>query len=60
LISWAIPRFPLKGGAIVARGIKAGPQVAQILRTIEEHWLAEDFPGDARIEELLREELARL
>jgi poly(A) polymerase len=60
LISWAVPRFPLKGGAIVARGIKAGPQVAQILRTIEEHWLAEDFPGDARIEELLREELARL
>jgi poly(A) polymerase len=60
LIGWTIPRFPLKGGAIVARGIKAGPQVAQILHAVEEHWLAEDFPEDARIEELLSQELARL
>ena len=36
LTGWAIPEFPLKGGEIVARGISAGPKVAQILHEIED------------------------
>ncbi len=55
---WAIPTFPLKGGDIVARGIKAGPQVAHILRAVEDRWVAEGFPAEARVAELLDEELA--
>ncbi|MEL7219558.1 MAG: CCA tRNA nucleotidyltransferase, partial [Pseudomonadota bacterium] len=31
LIEWEPPVFPLKGGAIVARGVAAGPEVARIL-----------------------------
>ena len=54
---WPIPRFPLKGGAIVARGVRAGPQVARILRVVEDRWVAEGFPGPARIDEMLDEEL---
>ena len=54
---WDIPKFPLKGGAIVARGVKAGPDVARILHVIEARWLAEGFPDAARVEALLVEEL---
>ncbi len=54
---WQRPTFPLKGGTIVARGIAAGPQVARIMQAVERRWVEEGFPGDARIEEMLREEL---
>jgi poly(A) polymerase len=58
LIGWNIPTFPLKGGEIVARGIKAGPEVLRILRAVEDRWVAEGFPGEERVLEMLAEELA--
>lgn len=51
--AWPVPVFPLKGGAIVARGITAGPAVARILQRVEAEWVAEDFPGPARLDALL-------
>ena len=60
LNGWTVPVFPLKGGAIVARGITAGPAVARILQTVEARWVAEGFPDAARIDAILAEELARL
>ena len=57
LIGWTIPTFPLKGGQIVARGVKAGPEVARILQAVEARWVAEGFPGEERVRELLGEEL---
>ncbi len=57
LADWSPPKFALKGGAIVARGVTKGPEVARILRTVERRWVAEAFPGEARIEEILKEEL---
>jgi len=57
LAGWEVPRFPLKGGAIVARGISAGPDVARILRAVESRWVAEGFPDAARLGDLLGEEL---
>jgi poly(A) polymerase len=57
LQGWTIPQFPLKGGMIVARGISAGPAVARILRAVEAKWVAEGFPDEARIDEILGEEL---
>lgn len=57
LDSWDIPRLPLKGGQIVARGISAGPQVARLLRIIEARWIAEEFPDEARVLEMLDEAL---
>ena len=59
LDGWEAPDFPLKGGTIVARGVAAGPAVARIMRAVEARWIAEDFPGESRIEALLAEELAR-
>ncbi|MDE2562320.1 MAG: CCA tRNA nucleotidyltransferase [Sphingomonadales bacterium] len=59
LEGWDIPRLPLKGGEIVARGVSAGPEVARLLRAVEDKWVAEGFPGGARVSELLDAELAR-
>ena len=59
LDNWEIPVLPLKGGEIVARGIAAGPEVARILRAVEDRWIAEGFPARARVEALLEEELKR-
>lgn len=59
LTNWDIPQFPLKGGTIVARGISAGPDVARLLRAVEARWVSEGFPDDARINEILGEELGQ-
>jgi poly(A) polymerase len=57
LAGWSVPVFPLKGGAIVARGVSAGPDVARILQRVEARWVAEGFPDPVRIEQLLAEAL---
>lgn len=57
LATWAVPVFPLKGGAIVARGITAGPEVAKLLHLLEKRWVAEGFPGADRVNQMLAEEL---
>nr|WP_298926357.1 CCA tRNA nucleotidyltransferase [uncultured Erythrobacter sp.] len=54
---WDAPMLPLKGGAIVERGVAAGPEVARILKTVEGRWVAEGFPDEARVQQILREEL---
>ena len=59
LDGWQIPDFPLKGRAILARGIAAGPQVARLLRAVEARWVAEGFPPEERVLELLEEALGR-
>jgi len=57
LDGWATPTLPLKGGAIVARGVKAGPEVARILQAVEAQWVAEGFPGEDRVAALLDAQL---
>jgi poly(A) polymerase len=49
---WEPPRFPLTGGAIVSRGITAGPEVARLLKRVEDQWVAEGFPDTARVNEI--------
>lgn len=57
LVQWNMPVFPLKGGAIVARGVAAGPEVARILQNVERQWVSEGFPDENRIAELLDKQL---
>jgi poly(A) polymerase len=57
LAGWDIPQLPLKGGEIVTRGVSAGPEVARILRAVEDQWVAEAFPGRERVLEMLAEQL---
>ncbi len=59
LDGWTVPLFPLKGGAIVARGVTAGPMVARLLQAVEARWIAEGFPDLGRLDQLLTEELAK-
>ena len=47
LRDWAIPRLPLSGGDLVARGIEQGPAVARALKAIEGDWIAAGFPTGA-------------
>ena len=58
LRDWALPVFPLKGGAIVAAGVSAGPEVARILQEVEARWVSEGFPDKTRTAALLSETLA--
>ncbi|MGJ8537850.1 MAG: hypothetical protein ACSHW2_11905, partial [Parasphingopyxis sp.] len=44
--------LPLKGGELIAMGVEAGPDVAIMLRKIEDTWIAEDFPDEARVREI--------
>jgi poly(A) polymerase len=57
LKDWEVPRFPLKGGAIVARGVGAGPEVARIMREIEARWVDEGFPDEVRVQQMLDDAL---
>ncbi|MFC3174518.1 CCA tRNA nucleotidyltransferase [Novosphingobium bradum] len=57
LENWDIPRLPIKGADVVARGVGAGPQVARVLRAVEARWVAEGFPDAARVQVLLDEAL---
>lgn len=59
LVGWEVPVLPIRGGDIVARGIAVGPEVARILKAVEAAWVAEDFPGSARIAELVDQKIGR-
>jgi len=59
LTDWEVPVLPIKGGDIVARGIAVGPEVARILKDVEAAWVAEDFPGAARVAELVDQKIGR-
>ena len=41
---WAVPRLPVSGGELIARGLTAGPDVARVLKSVEEAWMAAGFP----------------
>jgi poly(A) polymerase len=43
---WPAPRFPLKGADVLALGIPAGPRVGELLRALEDWWIAGDFAAD--------------
>jgi poly(A) polymerase len=50
LDGWSIPHLPISGGALVKRGLIAGPDVARALKRVEEQWISEGFPGATRVE----------
>lgn len=52
LADWVPPGLPISGGALVARGVEKGPDVARLLRQIEDAWIAEGFPTGERVEQI--------
>ncbi|WP_010185229.1 CCA tRNA nucleotidyltransferase [Sphingomonas sp. PAMC 26605] len=59
ILAWPIPSFPLTGGALVQRGVGKGPDVARLLRQIEDRWVAENFPDAARAAAIADEAVAQ-
>lgn len=58
IASWERPVFPLKGGDLLALGLKPGPEIAATLQAIEREWIAAGFPEAAwvrdRVLDLIR------
>ncbi len=59
LADWTGPALPLTGGALVERGVKKGPDVARLLRSVEEQWIAEGFPDAARVAAIADDSVAQ-
>lgn len=58
LTDWSPPVLPIGGGALVQRGLRKGPEVARLLRQIEDRWIAEGFPDASRVDQLAEEAVA--
>ncbi|MEZ5894489.1 MAG: hypothetical protein R3C58_15255 [Parvularculaceae bacterium] len=54
----APPVFSISGRHIVDAGVAPGPDVSRLLAAIETQWIAEDFPGETRQREILKDVLA--
>ena len=54
---WESPRLPIGGGALIQRGLEAGPVVAKTLQSIERRWVDAGFPAGADFERLIAEEI---
>ncbi|HMS19392.1 CCA tRNA nucleotidyltransferase [uncultured Sphingorhabdus sp.] len=52
LQDWEVPELPVKGGDLIAKGLRAGPVVAKTLQAIERQWVAESFPAESRVREI--------
>jgi len=50
---WTVPRLPIGGGDLMARGVEEGPAVARTLNAIEAAWVAADFPTGASFATLI-------
>jgi len=55
---WKPPRMPIGGGDLISRGVTEGPQVAHMLRRIEDAWVAAGFPKGPEFEKLVAAALA--
>ncbi|WP_375187778.1 CCA tRNA nucleotidyltransferase [Sphingobium yanoikuyae] len=49
LDGWTPPSLPIGGGALIARGLQPGPDVARALQEVQKSWVAEDFPDADRV-----------
>jgi poly(A) polymerase len=57
---WPAPVFPLGGADVLALGVPAGPRVGELLRAVEDWWIAGHFSAEesalrAKLRELLSE-----
>lgn len=57
IAKWRLPRLPIGGGALIARGLPEGPLVARTLRQIENRWVEAGFPGGAPFDAIVAEAL---
>jgi poly(A) polymerase len=57
--TWASPKFPISGGQLIGRGLRAGPEVSAALKHAEAAWIAAGFPDDKpSLERLIQDALS--
>jgi tRNA nucleotidyltransferase/poly(A) polymerase len=44
---WPIPKLPITGRDLLARGYQPGPQLGSLLQSAEDYWIAGDFKASA-------------
>lgn len=52
LADWTPPQLPIGGGALIARGLVPGPDVAKAVGEVQRRWVEEGFPDDRRVAEI--------
>ncbi|MFL6788162.1 MAG: CCA tRNA nucleotidyltransferase [Sphingomicrobium sp.] len=57
IAGWTPPRLPVTGGALIARGVPEGPEVARTLRRIEDAWEAAGFPQGKEFDKIVEQAL---
>jgi poly(A) polymerase len=57
LTGWTVPKLSIGGGALIARGLTAGPVVARTLKAIERRWVEQGFPQAASLDAIIDEEV---
>ena len=55
---WRMPKLPIGGGTLIARGVPEGPAVARTLRQIEDRWIEAGFTQGDAFERIVAEALA--
>jgi len=53
IADWKVPRLPIGGGALIARGLTPGPVVARTLRSIEDQWVDAGFPTGGPLDQIV-------
>ena len=56
---WTAPRFPLKSGDFVTRGVTRGPALGEAMRAAEEAWIAAGFPEDEAVLDRIADDACR-
>ena len=52
LEGWTPPQLPIGGGALIARGLPPGPEVAKALGEVQRIWVEEGFPEASRVDQI--------
>ena len=58
LKDWKIPKFGLKGGTLIERGLPVGPTVSKTLQIIKERWIDAGFPDHHGLNTIIDEAIA--
>ncbi|HKY81832.1 MAG TPA: CCA tRNA nucleotidyltransferase [Sphingobium sp.] len=59
LEGWTPPQLPIGGGALIARGLAPGPDVAKALGEVQRIWVEEGFPDADRVAEIVDQTVSK-
>ena len=59
ILQWTVPKLPISGGALIARGMTEGPIVARTLKAIEDRWVEAGFPQGAELDRIVDQALSK-